>query len=311
MKKFIGISLFLAAIIYGINFGMDILISNKFQHNTNRKYVGWNEIIHQQLNADIVIMGSSRAWVQYNPFVLDSILSINSYNLGIDGSNINRQITKYNVYAHYQNSIPKCILINIDYVSTLFCGTGYEREQFFPMMIDPYLRKEICQVEPFSFPELYIPIYRYTTYKGLYLVLKEASYNGMSIYKGYQGQESLWNGEAYNDMEIFHFQPDERALEMFNDFLRERQSEGIQIIFCYAPIYSGLTEKVDNMEEVYNIYETLSQRFQIPIIDYNYDKMCSDTTLFYNATHLNKKGAEIFSVKLAHDLDSLGIINFQ
>lgn len=32
-------------------------------------------------------------------------------------------------------------------------------------------------------------------------------------------------------------------------------------------------------------------------------------TYFYNASHLNKNGSELFSIMLANDLDSLGIVS--
>ena len=41
-------------------------------------------------------------------------------------------------------------------------------------------------------------------------------------------------------------------------------------------------------------------------LDYSTDSMCQDTTYFLNSSHLNKKGAEIFSAKLVRDIDSLG-----
>lgn len=310
MKKFIKICLLMAITLYALNLCLDIYVSKTFQYNRDRKYVGWNDIVHTQLNADVIIMGSSRAWVHYSPFILDSVLQTNSYNLGIDGSCLNRQIIKYNVLKHYQKVKPQYIIVNVDYVSAVSGWTiGYEREQFFPLLLNPYIRKQICQVEPFSFMELYFPIYRYTTYNGLFSVMKEASSDGMVLYKGYKGLERVWDGEAYNDMNSYHFNVEERTLKMFDDFLEARKEDGIQVIFCYSPIYAGLTAKVDNLQEVYDTYKTLADKYQIPILDYNYTDICADTTYFYNATHLTKLGSELFSIQLAHDLDSLGIIS--
>lgn len=311
MKRFLKICLLTGGILYCLNLCLDVYVSERFQHNTDRKYVGWNDIIHSQLNAEVVIMGSSRAWVHYSPFIIDSILHTNSYNLGIDGSNLNRQIIKYNVFDHYQKVKPKYLIINIDYVSSLGWTIGYEREQFFPYMLNSYTRQQIRKVEPFSFMELYIPLYRYTTYKGVFSIMKEASSDGMELYKGYKGLERIWDGEAYNEMKTFHFSPNEETLKMFDEFLYARYVEGIQIIFCFSPIYSGLTQKVDNMQEVYDTYQILANKYEIPILDYNYIDICSDSTYFYNATHLTKQGSEIFSTKLAHDIDSLGLFKLQ
>lgn len=293
--------------LYVINLGIDIYVSHQLQKSRDRRYVGWNDIIHRQLNADIVIMGSSRAFVQYDPSILDSILQIKVYNLGIDGSQLNRQIIKYNVYSHYQRKRPRYIIVNIDYCSTLGWSSGYEREQFFPHMLTPYTRNQIKSVEPFCGAELYVPLYRYSTYKGLFAVLMEQS-NDDGLTNGFQGQIREWDGIAYNDMKTFHFGKNDSTMKMFNEFLAKRQAEDIQVIFCYAPIYIGLTNKVENMQEVYETYESLAQKYDIPILDYTYSDLSQDTTYFYNATHLNKQGAELFSTKLAHDIDSLGII---
>ena len=63
-----------------------------------------------------------------------------------------------------------------------------------------------------------------------------------------------------------------------------------------------------NEKKMYEMYDTIAQRFNIPILDYNDISMCYDTTYFYNGTHLNKLGAEVFTTKLAHDIDSLGLL---
>ena len=94
---------------------------------------------------------------------------------------------------------------------------------------------------------------------------------------------------------------------MLDAFLSERQKEGIRILFCYAPIYIGVIGKMDNYSEMRDFYQMLADRYDIPILDYTYSDISMDTMYFYNATHLNKTGAELFSIQLAHDLDSIGV----
>ena len=68
------------------------------------------------------------------------------------------------------------------------------------------------------------------------------------------------------------------------------------------------THYLKNIKGMYEMYDSIAKKRNIPILDYNYDKMCYDTTYFYNAMHLNYKGSVLFSTKLANDLDSLAII---
>ena len=307
MKRFLKIVGIVAVLLYGLNLGIDYAISYKLQHSADRRYIGWSKIVNEQLDADLVIMGSSRAWVQYSPALLDSILQINTYNMGIDGSGLNRQIIRYEVYDHYQAKKPKYIVLNVDYFSANEWSYGYEREQFFPYMWSPYMRKVISKVEPMSWGERYIPVYRYVTYKGLYNVVHEKPWDAKT-YKGYMGHDKTWNAAAYEELTAFHFNADERVMAMFDQFLKERQAEGIQVIFCYAPIYIGFTNKVENLEEFFACYKNYAERYDIPILDYTNHELCMDTAYFYNATHLNRQGAEIFSTQLARDLDSLNLI---
>ena len=60
-----------------------------------------------------------------------------------------------------------------------------------------------------------------------------------------------------------------------------------------------------NESQMYEMYDTIATRFNIPILDYNDIPLCYDTAYFYNGTHLNRTGAEIFTTKLAQDLESL------
>lgn len=69
-----------------------------------------------------------------------------------------------------------------------------------------------------------------------------------------------------------------------------------------SPMYYGAKEKCTQLELMYTTYKRLSQKYNIPLLDYTFSEISKDTTNFYNATHLNKKGSELFSKELANDL---------
>ncbi len=295
-------------ILFIINGILDIYVSNVLQHSRAPLYVTWNDITKQSIDADLIVMGNSRAAWQFSPKIMDSLLNTNSYVLGFPASGLNRQIIKYNIYNQYQKEQPKNIIINIDYYNTLSWTQGVYREQFFPFMTDRFCRKQIRKVEPFNIIELSVPIYRYTTYKGLWSLLREESPLTDGTYKGFLPNDKVWDGKEYEKLTTFHFSSNEETIQMFDDFLKTRTSENINIIFCYAPIYIGLTNKVDNLEKVYTTFQLFADKYNIPILDYTYSNISKDTAYFENASHLNKTGAELFTMQLCHDLDSLGIL---
>lgn len=293
-------------ILIAISIPFDYAFSNYLLHSKARKYVVWNDIIHDSVSADLLVLGSSRAWLQYDTHIVDSMLNVNSYNLGIDGGALNKQMLRYRIYEHYQKRKAKVILVNIDYHLSIGCTIGYEREQFFPYFHIEYAGKEMKEVEPFSLGELYLPMYRY--YKqGVYSTILGSK--GDPLYKGYRGQDRKWDGADFSKINTYHFNRNENVEEAFDSFLCQLKKQNIKVVFVGAPIYIGLTNKVDNLPEFFETFQSYSNKYQIPILDYTYYYLSYDTAYFYNATHLNKTGAELFTTKLCHDLDSLGILN--
>lgn len=310
MKKYLLNTLLFAIVCFIFAFALDTILSSRLRLNKNRIFANWNQIYNDTTDYDLVINGSSRAWVQYNPLIIDSILHINSYNLGIDGSPINRQIIKYQKYCDLHKT-PKYLIQNID-LGTMAIRHGYEREQFFPYFFyDRDLIKDFNQYENFSFMEKYFPCYRYLGYEDI--ITEAIFYDNKQHYfdfieKGYAGQNRKWDGFQLAKQDKIECACDTNAIKLFEEFLNEVRLEGTKVIFVYAPVFHEVRAKMINENQMYEMYDTIAQRFDIPILDYNDIPMCYDTTYFYNGTHLNKIGAELFTTKLAHDIDTIGFL---
>ena len=290
MKCFIYRILSWCAVLIIVLIILDFFLSRVIQTSHQREYASWNDIVHGNASADVIVMGSSRAWAQFSPQVLDSVLHKETYNIGIDGSAINRQINKYHVYRHY-NRKPSVILQNVDFW-TIDITTGYERHQYFPYFWIPYFRKAIFPNEPFSFWEKYLPFYRYSHFGVRNLFIEPRT-----LTKGYLGNDNPWDGKELAQQGLFSFEPDTLATVMFEKYLQEAQDEGIQVFFVFAPVYVEAILKLQNIDEMYSFYYSLAKKYGAKVIDYTFDDISRDTSFFYNATHLNRRGAELFSKK--------------
>ena len=157
MKQFfLRISIFLLIVLVGA-WAIDFVISYRLRHNENRMYAAWNHIYNDSLNYNLLILGGSCAWAQYNPLILDSVVKTNAFVLGIDGSSINRQLLKYEKFCSIHGK-PNQLILNVD-LGTLAFTHGYEREQFFPYFFyDRDLMRKFDQYENFTFAEKYIRI---------------------------------------------------------------------------------------------------------------------------------------------------------
>lgn len=307
MKKFLLHTSILGIILCISAFAGEMIITSGLRKSQHYNLLPWNEIYSDNLRHDALIIGGSRGLVQYSPLILDTVLNMDFYNLGINGSVIERQIFKYDTYCRL-NTQPKFIIQNIDF-STLNLRHGFEREQFFPYFSDKIYREEISRWEPFTFLEKYLPAYRYKGNAVLiakWLTLNRTSLGPkMPMTKGYYAFDQHWDGTALRKLNGIDYSQDTTALRIFDHFLAKVKKDSIRIIFVYAPIYIEATKKIRNIQGMYQMYDSIARKYNIRILDYNNDPISYDTTYFYNATHLNRKGAELFSAKLAHDIDTL------
>lgn len=305
MKRFIKLVTLTIGMLFVLNVVLDYCFTVFLNQSQSELYKEWNRIIHGTIDADLVVIGSSRAWAQYDPHIMDSILLANSYNLGINGGSVNRQIVKYKVFRHYQKKKPSFLIVNFDYWNTWVINR-FQREQYFPYLANVYMRKLIIDQEPFSLMELYLPMYRYY-FQGVSKLLREAM-EIENTYKGYHAHDLEWDGEEFAKVKTVMFESLQNVVDEFDVFLSDLQRDDVKVIFVCSPIYIGVTEMTVNLSEFYDFRKHFSEKYGIPVLDYINDPICTDTTCFYNATHLNKKGAELFTTKLCQDLDSLGIL---
>lgn len=301
MRKFISRAMVFCLILYVTLVIVDYAYSGLIRKSNYTPVEAWTDIVDGTIQADVIALGSSRTLVQVDPMILDSVLCSCSYNLGYNGSPINRQVKKYNIYRR-RNAKPKLIIQNIDAWS-LGYRIGYEKEQFFPFFWKKDIRNKFFSSEPFTFGEKYIPLYRY---HGLNLQMFTRSMP-RSLNKGYLAHNEKWDGTNYLNQDSIEFIVNDTTYHMFDSFLQSVTEDSIMVVFVYSPLYFGATKKIRNIDEMYAIYKSLADKYSIPILDYSDLWICNDTTYFYNAMHLNKSGAEIYTDSLANDIKRLGL----
>lgn len=305
MKRFL-IKLGITSVaLFCVALGLDRIITNRLCHSDARMFSTYNAIYGDSLRCDAVIMGSSRGQVQYSPKILDSILGLNCYNLSVDGRCIDAEIVMYNAYRHHAPQ-PKLIIQNVDF-GTLQRSNGYEREQYTPYLNKDDLFKQIKKSEGFTWADRWLPLVRYA---GYHEVIKEGlgmnnKLSKPAMYKGWIGHDEKWDGSVFDAISEVPFKVHPEAVELFEEYLAKCQKDEIMVVMVFAPIYIGVTEKMDSVEAMFDTYQAIADKYHYPILNYTYDSLSYDTGFFYNATHLNKQGAALFSVKLAEDLNNL------
>ena len=312
MKQFIIKLAIYAGIILAVFSVADIFLSQRLRNSNIIEFQAWNNIYNQKLRNDVVIMGSSRAFVQFNPRIIDSVLHVNSYNLGYNASLVNRQVERYYAYCRIQNWEPKTIIYSIDYGTLSGITVNFEREQFYPYFFcDRDLVEAFDKYQHFSLMEKYIPFWRYCTCFldfHVYDVLTNPEEKEL-FYKGFKNNRIKWVNDLVMGKDPLKYTCSEEALRIFKNYIKDMHSKGKNIIFVYAPLYTEFSKKFKGIDGMYTVFGDIAHEYNIPILDYSHDPICSDTSFFYNSAHLNRIGADIFTLQLSNDLKRMKLVN--
>ncbi|WP_139958144.1 hypothetical protein [Flavicella sediminum] len=311
MKKFITKIIFLALPIIVLMFVADYYITQKTKNNHEGpgEIEVWNDIYNGNITADIAIYGSSRAWVHINSSILENYLATKVYNFGMDGHNFWLQYLRHQEYLEH-NKPPKIIVLSVDVFSLKKRKDLFRSRQFIPFMFwNSAIEKFTSSYNGFGFEDYYFPLFRYYgSTSGASSLLKPASYIKPYRNKGYRGHELQWNhdlAKAKLSDENRYIAIDSSSVSLFEKFLIECKSKKIKTLFVYTPEYIEGQDFIKNRKEIFEIYMRFSEKYKIPFLDYSNDDLSHDKTFFYNASHLNKKGSDLFSKKLANDLKPL------
>ena len=291
----------------------DAMITWGLRNSGVREYVVWDDILKGGIDADVIVIGSSQAWCSYNTFVLDSMLNVNSYNLGMDGHTLPSQLLRYETYRRF-NAKPKVILLNVCFYGTfgLESDEQYEREQFFPFFSDDTLIDKVSKMKHITWFDKNIPLYRYFGYRddieiGLKSFFGETDFIDGGLHKGYRGNDWGWASTKSMGLDSIWLSPDEKSAGLLERFARDCYQDSTTLVFVKYPMYHFFVEKVNGIGWVDSLYCSISEKYNVYLLDYASSEITYDTTCYYNFSHLNKEGAERFTTMLCHDLDTLRV----
>lgn len=309
MKKFIVRFFIFSVFIFSVFLMIDIYLSKKLKksHTSPGEIEVWNDIYEGKIDSELLIYGSSRAWVHVDPKTIEDSLNLKAYNFGMDGQNFFLQYLRHKKNLKY-NAPPKIIILCVDMFSFNTNDNLYEMNQFLPYMLYDYdIFEFTSEYNGFHKLDYFFPLIRYfSKVNGENSVFKDSEVlNNNFRTKGYKGIERTWNNDFENakkNNSKFTIKSDLKIIRLFDEFLFECQNNNIQVILVYTPEYIEGQKYVTNRSEILNKFNFFAKKHDLLFLDYSNHELCFNKTFFYNASHLNKKGSEIFSKKLSSDI---------
>ena len=310
MRKFIKNIILFSLLVLTVFYIFDKAITLGLKQSNMVMYENFTNIFNGTIKADLIINGSSKAYVQVDPYIIDSTLNLNSYNLGLDGNPFIPQKLVYELYE--KNNDPPTIIVQIVDFTTMSKAEGelYNYIKFAPYLNIDIVRETMQSYEGFSFMDYHFPLLKYTgkpleVTDGV-LSLFNIHLTPSNLYKGYLEQHKSWDGsfeefKKTNESGITA-NLDRTTCALFENYIVHCKKQNILLFLVYPPIYYEFIPYDINRKSVIEYFNRVSEKYDVPFLDYSVDELSSHKKYFYNSQHLNAKGAKLFTKKLSNEI---------
>jgi len=272
----------------------------------------WNQTVNGEINSDIVCTGSSRTLVHFDPRIIGKELGLTCFNLGLDGSPLNFQLPLLKSYLKH-NRPPKILLQGLGVLSVHSRQNIYKAYQYIPYLDEEPIYQNLVRYDPKFWRYRYLPGFGFATYG---LQLRSFAFDGLMgrtqesnrimgftpVYQDWTDAFDRFKEENPNGV-TYEIEPE--ALNNLREIIRLAREKGSQVILVYSPEYYENQELTNNFDEIMESFRAISKEMQVPFFEYSKDSLSYHRELFYNSQHLNAKGAELFSHKLASRLQEV------
>ena len=310
MKKFLIKGAIFAVLLFLLAAVLDYVLCKGLLRMEDYRFQDYAAMLEGGMDHDILVMGNSGAKAHFNTRLIDSLCHASSFNIGMGMYPINVELMKYRLYrAHNQK--PEILVINVDggtFWSISDVRQRHQSEQFFPLVYDRQMRKELKQVG-YGFKELCIPLYRFWGYQqviknGLFEALHLKHYVSEPAYKGFRAEEGPWDGTNFEKMEPVPVDFDPFSRSLFEDFLAQCHADSVQVVIVFSPMYDRAKNVMLGLDEFKAWLGSFEEKYGFPFLDYmDCLPLSKDTGNFVNATHMNPTATDAFTTVFCEDLN--------
>lgn len=292
MKKFLILilSFIIVLFIIDISWGFlcSILQSQAKGGSTEKFYY-----VAEKMNEDVVLMGSSRMAHHYNPSIIEDSLNMTCYNIGADGNGIIMQYGFYKLFS--ERYVPKVIIYDI----SRFDIYQDDNIKYLDWLRPYYNSKSIQQifqdVDSQESLKMHSNFYKYNT---KWISIVSNFIHPVEKYKnGFQPKNGKLNyNPEPNEEEVLLI--DTLKMNYLKQLITSTKESGCLLIFMVSPNYCN-----NHSEKFYEPVIKLAEENDIPFWNYDLDeKFVGHKEMFYEPTHLNADGANLYTAEVARKL---------
>lgn len=296
MKKFLLYILIFFGIVVAVDFGFGYSCEWLQNHARGGSMKSIRQTALNQ-EADIVVMGSSRAHHHYVPSVISDVTGLTAYNGGVDGNGIVLASGLYDLIEDRYS--PKVIIYDVEpsFDINVYAEDGNNTRYIGglrPYCQHGHIMDIICRVDP---TERYKDLSAMFRYNGKMVDLLKDQV-GLSDYTndGYAPmQGEMKKVPAVNSTESKPVQ-DTLKLNMMEEFISRISQTDTRLIMVASPRYDAISS------EVFMPIKEMCEKNGVEFWDYYTNQDFHRLEYFKESVHMNDKGARLFSELIANKL---------
>ncbi len=317
MRVFILYILKILLVLWLFAAGLQYISDRGLMRNEVSTYREWNRIVRGQLNADILILGSSRAYVSYDPKILQKGLELNAYNLSLNAAPYNLQKIKYELYKQ-SNKTSKMVVQNVDLTHFLEAQYIPDEFQFIPYINNAILQEGLSVIDENYSLYPFVPLLKYNKFNE-YLLKGIRSFFGKKYsikpsYDGYYPREQNFQRDSINIERFKRLNTDASNAQAYMKgvsesitFYEQLRKDNIKVVLIWAPEYKERLQVISNLKPMVHdkLLEYATHHDTVYFLDFSEDTISMNKDYFYDSFHLNKNGAEKFSKKVNTEIKKI------
>ena len=280
----------LVALDYMIGLGGRYLVDHAKGGDT-----GLNTYICRKMTEECLIFGSSRGMHHYDPNIITDSLGLSCWNCSLDGNGIILMYGRYRLLS--TRYTPKMIIYDVSsfdlveddkhkYLGSLRCFYG-----------EPAVDSIFWDVDAKERLKMLSSCYRYNS---TWIQLFSDNIHPLrSDDKGYRPMDK----EMLYEPQISKSAPkdilyDSLKLVYLEKLVIACQEKDTKLIFAVSPCY-GQTDDI-----IYRPLKDLCARYNVPLLSHYCDpEFVHDKSLFYDSSHMNRKGATRYTQMLVSEIN--------
>ena len=285
-------------------YGLRILHWNGLLMQKHGYYAKYRTAFLEKNDFDVLFLGSSRVAMHYNTALFDSLTGSNSFNLSLSGATPRVSLAALKAYLQ-NSSLPKYILLETDFHNVNFDSGIMEFNNYFPFLNNETLLEEFNKIDPRMKHFYYNAYYSwpYTGYKNISTGIR----NRFNLKHKWEAKENkgFYMNDKQSALNFIPTKPYKGGFSTINATFFEEiiafcKKNNIKLILVTSPMFAGGQVDLLNKEQIVNEVHTYAKINNLEHWNLSSTPYCNQRELFIDHFHMNYKGAQLFTSKLAY-----------